>query len=82
MKNSSIPISINTQFYDQRVLFDLIRCYHPGADGNKGIHRIPQCSSITGASASTSLVSYPTHRVLVPCRDAFGVFYSFCQLGD
>ena len=31
----------------------------PGSDGNKGVHCIPQSSSITEASPSDCLVSYP-----------------------
>ena len=30
----------------------------PGSDGNEGVLRIPQSSSITGASPSNCLVSY------------------------
>ena len=33
----------------------------PGSDGNKGVLHIPQSSSITGASPSDCLVSYPGH---------------------
>ena len=34
----------------------------PGSDGNEGVLRIPQSStSITGASVSDRLVSYPGH---------------------
>ena len=32
-----------------------------GSDGNKGVLRIPQSSSVTGASPSDSVVSYPGH---------------------
>ena len=32
-----------------------------GIDGNKGVFFIPQSSSITGASPSDSLMSYPGH---------------------
>ena len=31
----------------------------PGSDGNEGVFRIPQSPSITGASPSDCLVSYP-----------------------
>ena len=31
----------------------------PGSDGNKGVLRLPQSSSITGTSPSDCLVSYP-----------------------
>ena len=33
----------------------------PGSDSNEGVIRIPQISSITGASASGFWVSYPGH---------------------
>ena len=33
----------------------------PGNDGNKGVLRIPQISSITGTSSSDCFVSYPGH---------------------
>ena len=39
----------------------------PGSDGNKGIRCIPQSSSITGASSSDYLVSYPGY-LLQRCR--------------
>ena len=51
----------------------------PGSDGNEGILRIPQSSSITGVSPSDCLVPYPRHSlggVFTLCRDAIGVFYS------
>ena len=35
----------------------------PGSDGNKGVHHIPQSSSITGTSPSDCLVSYPGHSL-------------------
>ena len=35
----------------------------PGSDGNKGVLRIPQSSSITGASSSDCLVAYPGHSL-------------------
>ena len=34
----------------------------PGSNGNEGVRRIPQISSITGTSPSDSLVSYPGHN--------------------
>ena len=34
----------------------------PGSDGNEGVLRIPQTSSITGASLSDYLVSYQDIR--------------------
>ena len=33
----------------------------PGSDGNEGVLRIPQSSSIAGTSPSDCLVSYPGH---------------------
>ena len=33
----------------------------PGSNGNEGVLRIPQSSSITSTSPSDSLVSYPRH---------------------
>ena len=56
----------------------------PGSDGNKGVLRIPQSSSITGASPSDCLVSYLGHSlsgVLPLYREAVGVFYSPSRLG-
>ena len=51
----------------------------PGSNGNEGILHILQSSSITGASPSNGLVSYPGQslgeEVLPLCRDAVGVFY-------
>ena len=35
----------------------------PRGDGNKGVLHIPQRSSITGASTSDHLVSYPGHSM-------------------
>ena len=45
---------------------DTIRCYHSGQEctgiyGNKGLIRIPEISSISRASPSDCLVSYPEH---------------------
>ena len=51
----------------------------PGSNNNEGVLHIPQSSSITGASPSGSLVSYPGHSlvgVLPVYRDAVGVFYN------
>ena len=45
----------------------------PDCDGNKGVLCVPQNSSITGASPSDCLVSYPGNSlqgVLPLCRDA------------
>ena len=36
----------------------------PGSYGNKGVHCIPQSSSITGSSPSDCLVSYPGHSLV------------------
>ena len=57
-----------------------------GSDGNDEIIRIPQSTSITGASPSECLVLYPGHSwgvggVLPIYRDAVGVFYNPSQLG-
>ncbi len=38
----------------------------PGSDGNKGVIRIPQSSSVTGTSPSDCLVSYPGHSAEMP----------------
>ena len=56
----------------------------PGSNGNKGVLRIPQSSSITGASPSDYLMSYSEHSLgmLLLCRDAVSVFYSQSQLGE
>ena len=35
----------------------------PGSDGNEGVRRIPQSSSITGASSSDCFVSYLGHSL-------------------
>ena len=51
----------------------------PGSNGNEGVLRILQSLSITGASPSDCLVSYPGHsfgEVLPFCRGTVGVFYS------
>ena len=52
----------------------------PGSDGNKGVLRIPQSSSITGASPSDCLISYPGYSlgggVLPVFKEAVGIFYS------
>ena len=55
----------------------------PGSEGNEGVLRIPQSSSITGASASDGLVSYPGHLLVESFlrRDTVGVFYSPSRLG-
>ena len=51
----------------------------PGSSGNKEIFCISESFSITGASPSDCLVSYPGHSwggVLLLCRDTVSVFYS------
>ena len=53
----------------------------PECDGNEGVLRIPQNSSITRTSLSDCLETYPGHLlvgwwVLPLCRGAVGVFYS------
>ena len=57
----------------------------PGNDGNEGVLRIPQSSSITGTSLPDCLVSYTGHLfgggVLPHCRGSVGVFYSPSRLG-
>ena len=57
----------------------------PENDGNEGILRIPQSSSITGTSPSDCLVLYPRHYlggwVLLLCRGAVDVFYGPSWLG-
>ena len=55
-----------------------------GSDGNEGVLRIPQSSSISGTSPSICLVSYPGHSlgvVLPLCRDVVSVFYIPSRLG-
>ena len=49
----------------------------PGSDGNEGVLRIPQSSSITEASPSDYLVSYPRQSVYwaVPADWAIVLFY-------
>ena len=44
----------------------------PGSDGNEVVLRIPLSSSITGASPSDCLVSYPGHSL--------GKFYSSAEV--
>ena len=57
-----------------------------GSNGNEGVLRICQSSSITGTSPSEWLVLYPGHLlgggVLPFCREAVGVFYSPRWLGN
>ena len=86
----TIQFSISTQFISiwriDRALSDATTLGQsgPGSDGNKGVLRIPQSSSITGTSLSDCLEWYPGHLlvgVLLLCREAAGVFYSYSQLG-
>ena len=64
-----IQFSINTLFASiwpkDRALSDVTTPGQSGlgSDGNKGVLRIPQSSSITGNSPSHSLVSYPGHSL-------------------
>ena len=56
----------------------------PRSDGNKGVLRIPQSSTITGTSPSDCLVSYTWHsleEVLPLSTDAVSVFYNPSWLG-
>ena len=48
----------------------------PGSDGNKGVLRIPQSSSVTGTSPSDCLVSYPgdSLRASDPSAEMYRVF--------
>ena len=51
----------------------------PASNGNEGVVRIPQSSSIAGSSPSDCLVSYPRYslgEVSSLCKEAVGVFYS------
>ena len=82
---SKIQFSISTQFssiwpIDRTVsVATTAGKSGPGSDGNKGILRIPQSSSITGTSPSDCLVLYPGHSlgwILPLYREAVGVFYS------
>ena len=57
----------------------------PGSDGNEGVLRISQSSSITGTSPSDCLVSYIrtlVGGVLTFSRDAVGVFYNPSRLSN
>ena len=56
----------------------------PGRDGNKGVLRVSQSSSITGTSPSDCLVSCSGHSLagfLPLCRKEVCVFYSTSWLG-
>ena len=55
-----------------------------GSDSNEQVLRILQSSSVTEASPSDCLVSYPGHSLvggLPLCREAVGVFYGSSQMG-
>ena len=55
----------------------------PGSDGNEGVLRIRQSSSINGTSPSDCLVSYPEHSLLggvTRNRKTVGKFYSTSRL--
>ena len=85
-----IQFSIRTKFSSiwpiERTLSGAIISGQSGyrSDGTEGVLHIPQSTSITGASLSDCLVSYPGHtlgQVLPFCREAVGVFYSPSRLG-
>ena len=61
------------------------RTLSSGSDGNEGVLRINQSSSITATAPSDCLVPYPGHLfgegVLPLCRDTVGAFYSPNWLG-
>ena len=65
----TMHFSISTQFSSVWPMDRTLSCTTttgqsaPGIDGNKGVLRIPQSSSITGASASDCLVSYPGYSL-------------------
>ena len=58
----------------------------PGSDGNEGVLRIPQSSSIARTSLTDCIVSYPGHSwagdVLPLSRDAVGLFYCPSRLSN
>ena len=57
----------------------------PESDGNEGVLRIPQSSSITGTSPLDDLASHAGYLLVggVPlCKNAVGVFYSPSRQGD
>ena len=88
----AIQFSISSQFSSiwaiDRTLLSATNPAHcgPGNDGNEGILRIPQSSSITGALPSDCLESYLGHSlglgVLPYMRVSVGVFYSASWLGQ
>ena len=69
--------------WDINFFADNYRCLKQDCDGNEGVLRIPQRSSITGALLSDCLVSYPGlsfRGVLHLCRGAVSVSYSPSRL--
>ena len=54
----------------------------PGSDGNKGVPRISQSSSLTGASPSEFLVSYPGHSLVGVLLHWRGTISVFCSLSS
>ena len=86
----TIPFSISTQF---SFIWPIARTplgattpgeREPESDGNEGVHRFPQSSSIMGAWPLDGLVSYPRHslvEVLHLCIDAVSVFYRSSRRG-
>ena len=56
-----------------------------GSDGNEGVLRIPQSSSIAGTSPSDCIVSSQDIRwgAFLPfCRNTIGVFFNPSRLGN
>ena len=53
----------------------------PGINGNKGVLRFPQSSSITGTTPSDCLLSYPGYSLVGSHPSAIGVFYRPSRLG-
>ena len=86
-----IQLSISTQFssiwFIDRTLSGATTLGQsgPGSNGNEGVLRISQSSSITGTSPSDCLVSYTRHLLGVESlplyRNRVSVFYSPSQLG-
>ena len=79
-----------SMFNIKTVLFEIIQFsistqFSSGCDGNEGVLRIPQNSSIIGTSPSDCLVSYLGHswgEVLPLCRDAVCVFLQPQPIGQ
>ena len=76
----TIQFSISTQFSSIRPIYRTLPgaiIPRPRSDGDEGVLRIPQSSSITGTPPSDCLVSYQDTRwtgILPICRGAVGVF--------